>query len=253
MRSLTVGLAVAVAMAFVPAAAQASTFSGKCNDIAGTAKFGHPLNSTQADNTYDFAGTAHCDGTVNGKDVKGAPVALHVAGPGNMSCAKGDSTASGKGAITFKDTGVVIPFLMDFTATASEVTLTLKGIASGTGSGNASFFNKDPNHFGDNLTTIQNCGGEGNKELSFTASATADKLDDGASSGGSAPSSSASGGGSSTGSSGGGDSSGNAPTSGSSQTTVTTQSSDSQSKPKAKHKAKKKHKAKHKKHKAKKH
>ena len=221
MRSLKLAAAVVAALALVPAAASATTYEGTCDDITGTAKFAKPLTGTKGPNSYDFNGTAHCTGKVNGKAMTDEPVAIHVAGPGNLGCSSGESTDKGKGTITVKSTGVVIDFLMTFTATLTEVDIKLEGLKSGTGTGQASFFNRaDPLA---NLTTAQKCEGEGNTELSFTASASTDTpFDDGrsasapASSGGGQPS----GGGEPSG--GGGSGSTDQPTTGSSQPDTTT-------------------------------
>jgi hypothetical protein len=240
----TIGLlATIIGVAAIPAVAQATTFSGTCDPIKGTAKFGSPLTSAQGPNTYDFKGTAKCTGKVDGKAVTDVPVTVAVAGPGNLSCSQGASTEDGDGTITIDATGQKVRFKMAFTSVASEVDITiknLKGVKSGTG--HASFADKD--HPDANLQTLQNCGpgGAGNSTLSFTANATvadATPLDDGQAATSTAPS--------------------NTSTPSSSTETAPAPSNTGSSnqpakkpKPKAKKKPKKKHKAKSKsKHKAK--
>jgi hypothetical protein len=236
------GLAAAVLVAgLVPASASATTFSGSCDDIAGTATFEKPLTSEQAANHYDFSGSAHCTGTVNGAKLDKAPVTVRVGGDGNLGCAQGEGK-NGIGTITLSD-GRSVGFLMDFTSTASEVDIKLRGAKSGSGTGSASFFNQtDP---AANFATLQNCGpgGAGNKSLAFTAKASvpdSTPLDDGkATATESAPAQS------SPSSSGGNVDA--APTSGSQSESPAAQD---EPKPKAKHKAKKKpKKRKHKAHK----
>src|SRR3954471_20195066 len=142
----TLGFAAAVLVAgLAPAAAQATTFSGSCQDIAGTATFDKPLKQAQEANHYDFAGTATCTGTVNGMKLPdGSPVHIHVAGDGNLGCVEGEGN-DGKGTITLDSTGQVVGFLMNFTSKASEVTIDLRGARTGAGTGSASFFNQsDP-------------------------------------------------------------------------------------------------------------
>src|SRR3954447_8477596 len=233
------GLAAAVLVAgLVPASASATTFSGSCDDIAGTAAFEKPLTSTQGANHYDFSGSAHCTGTINGAKLDKAPVTIHVGGDGNLGCAQGEGK-NGVGTITLSD-GRSVGFLMDFTSTASEVDIKLHAVKSGAGTGSASFFNQtDP---AANFTTLQNCGpgGAGNKSLAFTAKASvpdSTPLDDGRST---APESAPT---QSSPAPSGGDN-GADPTSGSQAQAPPAQH---KSQPKAKHKAKKKPK-KHRKH-----
>jgi hypothetical protein len=189
----TYGLLAAIAVLGVaPGVAHATKFWGTCDDISGTATFSNGVSNTQQDTNYDFAGTAHCDGAVGDQTLSQAPVHIHVSGPANVSCANGKSTGDGLGTITLDSTGQSVPFKMTFTATASEVTIAITGMAGGSGTGSASFFNKDPSHFQDNATTLKNCGTtDGNKSLSFTAKADVPKdtaLDDGKSASAASPS-----------------------------------------------------------------
>ena len=239
----TLGLGAVVLVAgLAPAAANATTFSGTCDDITGKATFTKPLTSEKMPNHYEFKGTAHCSGIVDGKKLPDrSPVHVSVGGDGALGCVSGEGK-DGKGTITLDATGQKVGFLMDFTSTASEVDITLRGAKGGSGTGSASFFNEsDPMA---NLTTVANCGSGGNKELSFTAEANvpeSSKLDDGQTAGSGAatqpaPSPSSSG------------AQENAPTTGSSQSgqqPATQQSQPAQqSEPKAKAKAKKKSKKK---------
>jgi len=242
-RILGLGAVVLVA-GLAPAAANATTFSGTCDDIAGKALFDKPLKSDPAPNHYDFSGTAHCDGTVDGKKLPDkSPVHVHVAGDGNLGCQSGEGK-DGKGTITLDATGQTVGFLMDFTSTASQVDIKLRGAKGGSGTGSASFI--DQNNPVQNLATLQNCAGDGNHSLSFTAKANVPDgtpLNDGQSAtaekpaAGSQPSS--------------GTQESSAPTTGSSQSGSASQpaaqqpQSTQQSKPQAKKKHKKK---KHKKH-----
>jgi hypothetical protein len=175
-----IGLAAAiVAFGAVPGVAHATKFSGTCDPIKGTATFDPPLTSNTAHGSYDFSGSATCTGKVDGKDVNGS-VQVAVKGAGDLSCSSGKSDMPGQGTLTFDATGQTVHFLMTFTATLSEVDITLTGEKGGKGTGHASFADKD--HPENNLTTVQNCGGSGNKQLSFTANATVPDsapLDDG--------------------------------------------------------------------------
>src|SRR3954454_23301367 len=87
----TLGFAAAVLVAgLAPAAAHATTFSGSCHDIAGTATFDKPLKQAQEQNHYDFLGKATWTGTVDGKQLPdGSPVHIHVSGDGNLGCVQG--------------------------------------------------------------------------------------------------------------------------------------------------------------------
>src|SRR5688500_13173622 len=101
----TLGLgAVLLVAGLAPAAANATTFSGTCDDITGTATFKKPLKSEQGPNHYDFDGVAHCSGTVDGKKLPdGSPVHISVGGDGNLGCVEGEGK-DGKGTITLDAT-----------------------------------------------------------------------------------------------------------------------------------------------------
>jgi hypothetical protein len=239
-------LAAIAAFVAIPGVAHATTFSGACNDIAGKAKFDPALKSQPAAGTYSFAGKATCTGKIDGKAASAVPVTIKVDGTGTIGCSQGQSDPNkpGQGTITVDSTGQSIPFLMSFSAVASEVNITIKGTKSGSGTGSASFF--DQNNPQNNLNTVTACGGDGVKELSFTAKASvpdSTPLDDGQSAASSqAPSS---------------DSSSNSNSNSNSTQSNSTNTASSQStQPKPKAKPKKKHKAPkhkaHKKHKAKK-
>lgn len=179
----TFGLIVAIGVVGVaPGVAHATKFWGNCDNIAGTATFSPNGVSSQAqDTTYDFNGQATCTGAVGDQKLDNAPVHVHVSGPANVSCTSGQSTGDGHGTITLDSNGQTVPFLMTFTATGSEVDITIKGVAGGSGTGHASFI--DQSNPSNNLTTLQNCGSsDGNKSLSFTAKADVPQdtaLDDG--------------------------------------------------------------------------
>jgi hypothetical protein len=234
----TLGLLASIAALGVvaPGVAHATKFSGDCLDIAGVATFKNGLKQAQEDNEYSFKGTAHCNGKMDGKAMpKDTPVTIQVSGPGKLGCAQGESTTPGQGTITVDGTGQVIPFKMTFTSHASEVDIKIEGVKSGKGTGSASFFNKDDPPA--NIQTLQNCGGEGNKSLKFTATASvpeATPLDDGVSAAAPEPASNPT------------PSTAPAPESAPSNTGASTQSKPAKKKHKAKKKPKK-HKAKKKK------
>lgn len=162
---------LAAAAAAPAASAETATFKGTCS-ITGVAAFDPPLTGETKVMRYDFksgapaegaADETKCSGTLNGKAVTDAPVVAAVAGEGELSCERGQSTTPGVGALTFPG-GSVFAFTFEFTALLTEVDFTAS--FGGTPvAGHASFRDYAP------PTTVFDCSpaGAGVKSLGFTA------------------------------------------------------------------------------------
>jgi hypothetical protein len=161
-----------VAAAAAPAAnAEKATFKGTCG-ITGVAAFEPPLTSETKTMKYDFksgapadgaADATKCTGKLNGKSVTDVATTAVVAGEGGLSCAMGQSTTPGVGALTFPD-GSTFAFTFEFTSILTEVdfTATFGGTKL---AGHASFKDYAP------PTTAFDCSpaGAGIKSLGFAA------------------------------------------------------------------------------------
>ena len=175
MRRLTIAFAVyvfATAVAAPAASAEKATFSGTCA-ITGVSTFDPPLTGMNQTIKYDFKsgppadgvedGTV-CSGTLNGKSVSDVPVKASVAGEGDLSCASGESTTPGSGALVFPD-GSKFPFAFTFTAILTEVDFTATFQNGVETAGHASFMHYAP------PTTVFDCSpaGSGIEALGFDA------------------------------------------------------------------------------------
>ena len=180
MRATIAGcLAGLAALALASAASAATTsFAGSCT-VTGIAKFDQPLNGPPSANRYTFdsgppadgqADETSCSGTMDGAQLS-SPAKIHVAGPGDLSCAYSSGTgAQGtvtltRGTATTSD-DVTVPFTLDIQGVATEVSLTVHGQRSGGGTGSASFRDYAA------PTTPLDCAGNsgGVKQLGFSAS-----------------------------------------------------------------------------------
>lgn len=170
-RILLPALTLALTALMAPAASAEDSFGGSCA-VSGSATFGTPLTFTQGPNTYEFSGTGTCDGTLNGAALTDAPIEALVRGEGNLSCGSSESTKPGPGTFVFtkgtpaKADDTTIPFTLEFTATGSEVDLTLKGERSGDGTGHASFLTPEAPP-----DLLAKCLTSGNEALPFDATA----------------------------------------------------------------------------------
>jgi hypothetical protein len=136
--SLLVGLTLTLVVLSAPSAgASPHSFSGSCA-VQGTVAFDPPvtLSEQQLDVVYGARGT--CSGTLDGRSVAGAPVALDHAGTSIGSCLEASTTQPGGGAITFDD-GPVLPYSFDFRAIGTEVLFTFSGSRSGDAVGRGTF------------------------------------------------------------------------------------------------------------------
>jgi len=114
-----------------------STFAGTCS-VEGTVAFAPPATNAPQPLTYEYQGRGTCTGTLNGRSVSSAPVALRTSGRSEGGCQSAKTTEPGRGALSF-DSGEAVAYTFDFTSTATEVQFTFYGERSGTGSGRGTF------------------------------------------------------------------------------------------------------------------
>jgi hypothetical protein len=158
-----IGAAIMIAalgVGHVPANAKdkVNSFEGSCS-LEGTATFSPPATNTlqSLDVTYDATGA--CSGTLNGRTLLNAPVAMHNAVRDvNGSCPRADTTRLGRGAITFAD-GTAVSYTFEFHFPSAVGTFRFYGQRSGTahGVGNLLTPRTPPD-------VLERCAGEGVSE-----------------------------------------------------------------------------------------
>ena len=104
-------------------------FSGKCSS-QGSNRFEPPATNTSQPLRYDYEGTGTCTGTLNGREVKDAPVRMMTGGRSEGGCRSARTTAPGDGRVIF-DTGEVIRTTFDFTSQSTEIDGTAYGERAG--------------------------------------------------------------------------------------------------------------------------
>lgn len=149
------------------ASEEVDSFGGSCS-LQGTTTFDPPAtnNKQPLTTTYDGAGT--CTGTLNGRELKDAPVKMHNQGRSNGSCPEANTTEPGHGTLTFAD-GSSVRYTFQFTSTFTEIDLTMNGERSGSAKSHATFLTaRTPPD-----VTLR-CAGEGIKEIPMDLSLTTD-------------------------------------------------------------------------------
>lgn len=114
-----------------------ASFAGSCS-TEGTVEFDPAVTMVPQPLTYRYEATGVCDGTLNGKEVSRARVAVQQAGRSEGSCASAETTAPGDGVIVFAG-GETITYTVEFTSFVSDVDFTFSGTHSGTATGEGTF------------------------------------------------------------------------------------------------------------------
>jgi hypothetical protein len=112
-------------------------FSGSCS-LQGLVTFSPPATNTPAPLAYGYDARGTCTGTLDGRRVSDAPVAVRQAGRAEGACTRAHTTVPGRGTIAFPG-GVRIRYTLDFTAVATEVDGTIYGERSGSARLHATF------------------------------------------------------------------------------------------------------------------
>jgi hypothetical protein len=118
-------------------AAGYGSFAGSCR-VKGSVHFDPPATNQQQDLSYAYRGTGTCTGTLNGRSVDGALVAMAHAGTSNASCNKAQTVGPGHGRLTFAG-GTIIRYTVTFTSVATEVDFQFEGQRAGTATGHGTF------------------------------------------------------------------------------------------------------------------
>lgn len=114
-------------------------FEGACA-IRGDVTFAPYPTNVPAPSTYDYTGAGTCTGTLDGRAVTDAPVTMAHAGPVDASCARAQTTAPGRGRLTFPG-GRTIGYTLEFTSLTTEVDGRIFGEHGGSASGRGTFAN----------------------------------------------------------------------------------------------------------------
>jgi hypothetical protein len=130
------------------------TFAGSCS-TKGDVTFSPPATNDQAPTVYAYDAAGTCSGTLNGRELSDAPVALAQSGRADASCRQAMTFPPGNGTLTFPD-GTALPYTIDFTAKGTEVDGTLYGTRSGQAPGHATFLTDRTSP-----QVVTDCGGDG--------------------------------------------------------------------------------------------
>ena len=113
-------------------------FSGSCS-TKGTVTFKPtPAKNESQALSSDYTGEGTCTGTLDGRELKDAPVTLYHSGHAEGGCQGAKTTAPWPGTLKFAS-GEVVRYTLDFTSTATEINGTMYGERSGVAPGRASF------------------------------------------------------------------------------------------------------------------
>jgi hypothetical protein len=118
-------------------APRTNSFAGSCS-IEGDVTFDPPASNTPTPLTYAYDARGTCSGTLDGREIADAPVAMNQSGRADGACTKAMTTSPGLGTLTF-ESGEVIRYTLDFTSVGTEVDGTIYGERSGTATGRATF------------------------------------------------------------------------------------------------------------------
>ncbi|HEX2085368.1 MAG TPA: hypothetical protein VHF89_06775 [Solirubrobacteraceae bacterium] len=146
-------------------AAGARSFEGSCT-TEGDVTFAPPARNEPQQLVYDYVATGTCTGTLDGREIEDAPVTVRHSGPAEGGCESAQTTAPGRGALTFGN-GTSIGYTLDFRFTATEGTAMLYGDRAGTAHAQASFLTPRSSP-----GIALQCGGEGVRRAPMDASFT---------------------------------------------------------------------------------
>ncbi|MDQ3936924.1 MAG: hypothetical protein M3340_20095, partial [Actinomycetota bacterium] len=143
----------------LPPAGDTAGLAGVCS-FKGLVTFKPtPANNETRPLGYDYTATGVCNGHLDGRDLKDAPVRLYQAGRSEGGCRGAKTTSPGVGAMTF-ESGEVIRYTLDFTTTSTEVSGTIYGERSGAAPGRGTFLtDRTP------PDVAARCAGEGASEI----------------------------------------------------------------------------------------
>jgi hypothetical protein len=169
---LTAGVAAALmGVALTPAGAREKldSFSGSCS-LQGTVTFSPPATNDQQSLNVGYDATGTCSGTLNGREVSNAPVRLRHAVRGvDGSCRYANTTAPGRGTISFAD-GTIVAYSFEFNWVLTDGVLRFQGEHSGSARGHGSFLTqrRPPNEIG------SQCAGDGVSQVPMDMSLVTD-------------------------------------------------------------------------------
>ena len=149
-----------------PPAGSRAGFAGSCS-FRGTVTFSPtPAKNDPQPLSSDYTATGTCSGTLDGREVKDAPVSMYHAGRAEGGCRSAKTVAPWPGTMRF-ESGEGLRYTLDFTSQSTELNGTMYGERYGTAPGRASFLtDRTP------PDVLQRCAGEGVREtpldLSFT-------------------------------------------------------------------------------------
>ena len=121
----------------LPPAGSKDGFAGTCS-AQGTVNFKPPATNDSQRLEVDYEGPGTCTGTLDGRDLKDAPMRVHHSGRAEGGCRSAKTLAPFEGAMTFAS-GEVIRYTVDFTTTSTTVEATVYGERSGTAPARGSF------------------------------------------------------------------------------------------------------------------
>ena len=146
---------------------QLDSFAGTCS-LKGDVTFSPPAKNEAQALTYDYAAKGTCSGTLDGRKVSDAPVALRQGGHSQGGCQQAATTTPGDGVLSFSS-GEAIGFTLDFTTHGTEVSGEGYGLRSGIARGSATFATQ---RTGPDVAT--GCAGDGAKTVPMDLTLTTD-------------------------------------------------------------------------------
>jgi hypothetical protein len=129
-------------------------FAGSCA-LEGTVTFKPPATNDSQPLSSDFTGSGKCTGTLDGRDLKDAPVSVYQAGRAEGGCRSAKTVAPWIGTLRF-ESGEALRYTLDFTTQSTEVSGTIYGERSGAAPGRGSFLT---DRTGPDI--LERCAGEG--------------------------------------------------------------------------------------------
>lgn len=170
-RTLIALAAAAVAVTVAPAAhaRQANSTTGSC-EMEGRASFGGTgIGNVPSRNTYSFAGTGTCDGTLNGEPITDSPIEVQVQGFGFLSCLVSVTGENDRGTMRFtrgtrrRSDDTVIRFVIEpLVGAGPQNEFRVRGAVSGEALGRSEFLSEED--------TLDRCAAGTLKEISFRSS-----------------------------------------------------------------------------------
>ena len=142
----------------LPPSGSTAGFAGSCS-VKGTVRFDPtPANNGTQPLSSDYTATGTCTGSLDGRELKDAPVSMYHGGRAEGGCRAAKTVSPWHGAMRF-ESGEVVRYTLDFTSTSTELSGTMYGERSGDAPGKASFLtDRTP------PDVAQRCAGEGVRE-----------------------------------------------------------------------------------------